>query len=52
VRTIVVQPGDSLWSVARRLEPGSDPRAVVDAIVEARGTAEVMPGETITWPDS
>jgi hypothetical protein len=52
VRTIVVQPGDSLWSVARRLEPRSDPRAVVDAIVEARGTAVVTPGETITWLDS
>ena len=49
VRTVVVQPGDSLWSVARRLVPGSDPREVVDAIVEARGSSIVTPGETITW---
>ena len=51
VRAVVVQPGDSLWSVAHRLAPHSDPRNVVDAIVEARGTTVVTPGETITWLD-
>src|SRR3954466_16069571 len=50
VRTVVVEPGDSLWSIAGRIAPGSDPRAVVDAIAEARGgTTAVAPGETITW---
>ena len=33
---VVVQPGDSLWSVAHRLAPGSDPRPVVDALAAAR----------------
>jgi hypothetical protein len=49
VQTVVVQPGDTLWSLASRLAPGSDPRAVVDALVQARGSSTVVPGETITW---
>jgi hypothetical protein len=53
VRTVVVEPGDSLWSIAGRVAPGSDPRNVVDAIVDARGgNAAVNPGERITWVDS
>jgi Tfp pilus assembly protein FimV len=31
----VVEPGDTLWSIARRVAPGHDPRPVVDALVEA-----------------
>ena len=31
----VVQPGDTLWSIARQVAPGRDPRPVVDALVEA-----------------
>ena len=49
VRTIVVQPGDSLWSLAHELAPERDPRSVVDALVEARGTSTLAPGETVTW---
>jgi hypothetical protein len=49
VRTVVVQPGDTLWSLAYELAPGRDPRGVVDALVEARGTANIAPGETLTW---
>jgi hypothetical protein len=49
VVTVVVEPGDTLWSVAERLAPGRDPRPVVDALVRARGTATVMPGEALTW---
>jgi Tfp pilus assembly protein FimV len=30
----VVQPGDTLWSIARRVAPGRDPRPVVDGMVE------------------
>ena len=30
----VVEPGDTLWSIARRVAPGHDPRPVVDALVE------------------
>ena len=48
-RSTVVRPGDSLWSVAARLAPDSDPRPVVDALAEARHGTVVMPGETIEW---
>jgi hypothetical protein len=35
--TYVVQPGDTLWSIARRVAPGQDPRPVVDGLIEANG---------------
>ena len=47
--TTVVRPGDSLWSVAERLAPDSDPRPVVDALSEARHGTVLTPGETISW---
>ena len=46
----VVQAGDSLWSIAARLEPGHDPRPVVDALTAARGGAPLVPGEVVTLP--
>jgi hypothetical protein len=49
---VLVEPGDTLWSIAERVAPGEDPRDVVDALVEARGTTALLPGETITWLDS
>ena len=39
--TYVVRPGDTLWSIAGRVAPDQDPRAVVDAI----GAANDLPGE-------
>jgi LysM domain len=32
--TYVVEPGDTLWSIARRVAPGRDPRPVVDGLIE------------------
>jgi nucleoid-associated protein YgaU len=52
VVSVVVEPGDTLWSVARRVAPDADPRPVVDALVAARGTTALVPGETITWLQS
>jgi nucleoid-associated protein YgaU len=46
----VVQPGDSLWSIAARLEPGRDPRPLVDALSASRDGAPLVPGEVITRP--
>jgi hypothetical protein len=46
----VVQPGDSLWSIAAELEPGRDPRPVVDQLTAARGGAPLVPGEVVTLP--
>jgi LysM repeat protein len=31
----VVDSGDTLWSIARRVAPGRDPRPVVDGLIEA-----------------
>jgi len=30
----VVQPGESLWAVAKRVAPGHDPRGVIDRIAD------------------
>jgi hypothetical protein len=46
----VVQPGDSLWSIAERFEPGRDPRPVVDALVASRGSGPLVPGEVVVRP--
>jgi LysM repeat protein len=45
----VVQPGDSLWSVAEHVDPADDPRQVVDELSVARQGAPLLPGETIVW---
>jgi hypothetical protein len=50
VQAVVVQPGDTLWSIARRAAPGHDVRPIVDAMVHALGTSTVMAGETISVP--
>jgi hypothetical protein len=50
VRHVVVAPGDSLWSIAADVAPGHDPRPIVDAIVEQRGTSTIAVGELLTVP--
>lgn len=47
--SVVVDKGDTLWSIAQELEPKRDTREVVDQLVQARGTSNVYLGETITW---
>ena len=47
--SVVVRPGDSLWSLAERLAPDSDPRVVVDALRDARHGAPLLVGETVRW---
>lgn len=46
---VVVEPGDTLWTIARKLEPNRDPREIIDQLVQARGTSNVYAGETIEW---
>jgi len=50
VTSVVVQPGDSLWSIAERVAPGHDPRAVVDALARALGSSQLYAGETLAVP--
>jgi LysM repeat protein len=46
----VVQPGDSLWSIAARVDPGADPRPVVDELSADRGGRPLVPGEVVALP--
>jgi hypothetical protein len=42
---MVVQPGDSLWAVAHRLQPHGDVRHLVDRLIERNGGATVSVGQ-------
>ena len=46
----VVQPGDTLWSIASRFDRGGDPRPLAEAIARETGSAAVVPGEHIVLP--
>ena len=46
----VVQPGDTLWTIANRLTPNGDPRPVVDRLAAQIGSDTVVPGEHLTLP--
>jgi LysM repeat protein len=37
VPTVVVQPGDTLWSIAARYAPGSDPFGTIEQIRQLNG---------------
>ena len=45
-----VRPGDSLWSIAERLDPSGDPRPIVNKLAAELGTYQVIPGEQLTLP--
>jgi hypothetical protein len=49
---VVVQPGETIWSVAVRIAPHDDPRLVVADIVSLNhlGSAGVEPGEQLVVP--
>jgi|GEM_PF-751605 len=46
----VVQPGDSLRSIAARLSPGSASRSLATALAAELGTDHVVPGERLVLP--
>ena len=50
--TLVVQPGDSLWSVAARIAPGVDPRVTVQQLVDRNGlpSTAVAAGQVLRLP--
>ncbi|WP_181428675.1 LysM peptidoglycan-binding domain-containing protein, partial [Modestobacter versicolor] len=50
--TVVVQPGDTLWSIAGEVAPEEDRRAVVDALVDANDldAVELVPGQVLQLP--
>jgi hypothetical protein len=44
---IVVRDGDTLWSIARELDPEGDPRALVSQLAERSGGAGLRPGQRL-----
>ena len=46
----VVQPGDSLWSIARSLQPSGDVRMLVHLLEQTNGVVNVDAGSTILVP--
>jgi nucleoid-associated protein YgaU len=49
---VFVQPGDTLWSIALRTDPGADPQAVVAGILQANHlpAASVTVGQRLWVP--
>jgi hypothetical protein len=43
----IVQPGDTLWSIATEIAPDRDPREVVDALRAANGGPELEVGDRL-----
>jgi hypothetical protein len=52
LHSVVVLPGQSLWSIATRYEPGSDPRNVIQEIIDlnALSGTSVQPGQHLWLP--
>ncbi|WP_082556662.1 LysM peptidoglycan-binding domain-containing protein [Modestobacter sp. Leaf380] len=50
--SVVVQPGDTLWSIASAIAPDEDPRGVVDALWAANDLegAGLVPGQVLLVP--
>ncbi|NIH68132.1 LysM peptidoglycan-binding domain-containing protein [Modestobacter marinus] len=50
--TIVVQDGDTLWSIAGEIAPEEDRRAVVDALLDVNDLpgVDLVPGQVLELP--
>ena len=48
----VVQPGDTLWSIAQKLDPTGDPRETVDRLVDLNGGSALQPGQRLRLHDN
>jgi nucleoid-associated protein YgaU len=50
----VVRQGDTLWSIAERVAPDTDPRPVVDRLAAANDVdpGGLIPGQTLVIPSN
>ena len=50
----VVQPGETLWQLARQADPQRDPREVVDRLIRANELdgGRIIPGQQLVLPAS
>jgi LysM repeat protein len=46
----VVQPGDTMWGIAERLDPGGDPRPIVTQLEAQVGSDTLQPGQHLRLP--
>jgi len=50
--SVTVMPGDTLWGIAERLDPGSDPRPLVHELSALAGKGVLQPGQVLQIPNS
>jgi LysM repeat protein len=46
----VVQPGETLWSIARQLQPTGDVRPLVRKLLASVGSPDLVVGQRVTLP--
>ena len=49
-QVVIVKPGDTLWSIARKLQPTGDIRPLVDRIAKINNGHSLMAGQTLVLP--
>ena len=50
VRTYLVRPGDSFWSIARSMQTTGDVRPLVAALIDSHGTSLLQVGDRVELP--
>ena len=52
LHSVVVQPGESLWTIATQADPAGDPRSVMQEIIDinALSGTSVQPGQRLWLP--
>jgi hypothetical protein len=50
--TVLVQPGETLWTIARDLQPTGDVRPLVDDLAALNGGSAVAAGQRLVLPAS
>jgi Tfp pilus assembly protein FimV len=48
--TVVVRPGDTLWTIAAAVAPDVDVRITVDRLVALNGSAPIVAGQQLELP--
>jgi hypothetical protein len=50
--SLIVRPGQTLWGIARAVDPGADPRSTVDRLIELNALpgADIEAGRTLVIP--
>ena len=46
----VARPGDTLWTIAREIQPQGDVRPLVDALAAQLHGTPLEPGDVVAWP--